>query len=259
MEKTVKHLQDLQRQQAAMSQVVDPKVMNKFKAGFAECANEVNRFPGIDTNVKRRLLQHLSNCINNVKSADIPIHRSSNIQPSTQSVQIHMLPSPPSSPEQDHSNQMIHHHSNHQIQTTLNGYYLPNGVQIIPTRLTNGNIALVLPQNISQTTQIPTLVPIPSRTSSTSSSTSIQSAYERISKDNAISSATFTPLSPANSYESMECQPSVIQHSSSLHQMNTHQYSTQHSYQFLSNSEDPAPLSLVVKKIKEEDQPWRPW
>ncbi|KFB53285.1 AGAP006699-PA-like protein [Anopheles sinensis] len=64
LEMTVKHLENLQRQQSAMSQATDPSVMNKFKAGFNECAQEVGRFPEIEPVVKRRLMQHLSNCIN---------------------------------------------------------------------------------------------------------------------------------------------------------------------------------------------------
>lgn len=243
LEKTVKHLQELQRQQAAMSQAADPKVVNKFKAGFTECANEVSRFPGLDPTVKRRLLQHLSNCINGVKS-ELQHHRNTTPQP-IQPVQVHMLPSPPSSPEQDqHMSQ-----SSKQIQPAVNGYFLSNGMQVIPTKLPNGNIALVLPQSIPQATPMPMLVPIPSRTSSTGSASSTPClGYERMSRDNTVS-PMYAPPSPANSYEAMDCKPSVIHHASSS--------SGHHHVRPYSPSS--APLSLVIKKEKDEDQPWRPW
>lgn len=290
LEKTVKHLQELQRQQAAMSQAADPKVVNKFKAGFTECANEVSRFPGIDPTVKRRLLQHLSNCINGVKS-ELQQHRNNSTPQPIQPMQVHMLPSPPSSPEQDQHmiQQQQQTPQSTQIQATVNGYFLSNGVQVIPTKLPNGNIALVLPQSIPQATQLPMLVPIPSRTSSTHSAASTSSSsYERISRDNTVSpTILYAPPSPANSYEAMDCKPSVIRHASSspeashLHQhhqihhhdshLQHHHHHHQHQRQMQqhpqqqqyhvqpSYSPGPAPLSLVIKKIKEDEQPWRPW
>lgn len=270
LEKTVKHLQELQRQQAAMQQAADPKVINKFKAGFTDCANEVSRFPGLEPAVKRHLLQHLSNCINGVKTE---LHQHQRQIAAAQAQQLHaqMLPSPPSSPEQDQQHQ--HHHTappppNHpyvvappvpQIQHTINGYFLPNGLQVIPTKLPNGSIALVLPQSLQQQQmqlqqsvatapalqQPPMLVPIPSRTASTSSACSQHSAssYDRtLSSPHSSNSMHYAPPSPANSYEAMDCKTSVIQHGSSA------------------AAQLQQPLSLVMKKaIKEEDQPWRPW
>ncbi|CAD7083203.1 unnamed protein product [Hermetia illucens] len=249
LEKTVKYLQDLQRQQAVMSQATDPKVVNKFKAGFTECANEVSRFPGIDPVVKRRLLQHLSNCINGVKTADLH-HSAPSPQTVVPSVQVHMLPSPPSSPEQD---QQMHSVPNQAAALHPNGYFLSNGLQVIPTKLQNGSYALVVPHSVPQSAQIPTLVPIPSRTSSTSSAASAPcSIYERMTSGSP--AAAYTPPSPATSYEMMDCKPSVIQHGSSSSSPHLHYAHVPQSY-----SPSPAPLSLVIKKERDEDQPWRPW
>ncbi|XP_047112227.1 protein hairy-like [Schistocerca piceifrons] len=64
LEMTVKHLESLQRQQSAMAAATDPSVVNKFRAGFSECAGEVGRFPGLEANVRRRLLSHLASCLN---------------------------------------------------------------------------------------------------------------------------------------------------------------------------------------------------
>eukprot|EP00099_Drosophila_melanogaster_P000114 NP_001014577.1 hairy, isoform B [Drosophila melanogaster] len=260
LEKTVKHLQELQRQQAAMQQAADPKIVNKFKAGFADCVNEVSRFPGIEPAQRRRLLQHLSNCINGVKTE---LHQQQR-QQQQQSIHAQMLPSPPSSPEQD-SQQGAAAPYLFGIQQTASGYFLPNGMQVIPTKLPNGSIALVLPQSLPQqqqqqllqhqqqqqqlavaaaaaaaaaAQQQPMLVSMPQRTASTGSASSHSSAgYE--SAPGSSSSCSYAPPSPANSsYEPMDIKPSVIQRVPMEQQ----------------------PLSLVIKKqIKEEEQPWRPW
>ncbi|KAI8126481.1 Protein hairy [Lucilia cuprina] len=250
LEKTVKHLQELQRQQAAMQQAADPKVINKFKAGFADCANEVSRFPGLEPAVKRRLLQHLQNCINGVKT-ELHHHQRQANAASMAVQQLHgqILPSPPSSPEQDHHHVQQQHQyiMSSQIQQTPHGYFLPNGLQVIPTKLANGTIALVLPQqqqslaNVSGTQHPPMLVPIPSRTASTGSASSHSSYEQSYSSNSAM--LHFAPPSPANSHEAMDYKPSVIHHAPALQQHN-----------------NPQPLALVTKKqIKEEEQPWRPW
>ncbi|XP_018567403.1 protein hairy [Anoplophora glabripennis] len=202
LEMTVKHLQNLQRQQVAMSAAADPNVINKFRAGFSECATEVGRFPGLDPIVKRRLLQHLANCLNQgSKPQEVP------------QVQVHILPNTQKSVEQQVPQ------SSGIILSNGNG----TGVQLVPTRLPNGDIALVLPTSAAQQQQpvnmssaVPLLVPIvPERTASTASATSSSSNY-----------------SPSHSPEPMDTMYS-----------------------------QPKPLSLVVRKPVEpmEDKPWRPW
>lgn len=214
LEKTVKHLQDLQRQQLILTQAADPSNLNKFKAGFVECAAEVSRFAGIDPVVKRRLLQHLSNCMTGVKQSE------------ASSGLVHILPSPPSSPDQMSVDKMGGRHpitltaatttasitaqnstgqltpqqqmqggqSFNHITLSSNGYFLSNGnggvgVQLIPTKLTNGNIAFVVPPNGLQfqphqqqqlqqppsNTPLPMLIPIPNRQQQTSNSASSDS------------------------------------------------------------------------------------
>lgn len=265
LEMTVKHLENLQRQQNAMSQATDPNVMNKFKAGFNECAQEVSRFPDIDPMTRRRLLAHLSNCINGVKS-DIPKSRQS-------AVQVHILPSPPSSPEQDH--QMQPHPAQINAVQTGNGVYFTNSigssVQLIPTKLPNGSLAFVLPQAIpAAAAPVPMLVPIPSRTASTgsaASSHSSSSAYDRLPQEHA-TSPYHAPPSPANSnYEPMDCKPSVYQEQQQyLHsQQMRYQQQQQQQPQSQSRAFSPdSPLSLVMKKPfqdqhPDDDKPWRPW
>ena len=287
LEMTVKYLENLQRQQAAMSQASDPNIVNKFKAGFSECANEVGKFPGIEPQVKRRLLQHLSNCLNGVKTETVQHmpsqqqqqqqqqqhqQQQQQQQPQQPTVQVHILPSPPSSPEQEHS----HSHNNtpmSHITATSNGYYLTNGsgngVQLIPTKLSNGNIAFVLPQTIPSATPLPMLVPIPLRTASTGSATSSASSNynERVREHS--TSPYNAPPSPANSYEPMDCSP-AHQNIPSQHQHHQ-QMSRQHQQQLLIQQQQrsfspSAPISLVMRKTNyeqqikdEEEKHWRPW
>lgn len=73
LEMTVRHLQNIQRQQMAAAISTDPSVLNKFKAGFNECASEVsryiNRIDGVDAGLRQRLLSHLSNCLTAMNAA----------------------------------------------------------------------------------------------------------------------------------------------------------------------------------------------
>ena len=68
LEMTVRHLQRLQRQQSAVNSVNDQTVLNKFRAGYTECANEVSRLvhsvDGVDASARSRITSHLSHCMN---------------------------------------------------------------------------------------------------------------------------------------------------------------------------------------------------
>lgn len=140
LEMTVKHLETMQRQQVAMSAATDPQVLNKFRAGFSECAGEVGRFPGLEPPVRRRLLQHLANCLNsstmaeNGASPPIETQTTTSAATPTTGVQLHIVPSVDA-----------------QI-TASNGIFFSTGttgggLQLVPTRLPNGDIALVLPSS----------------------------------------------------------------------------------------------------------------
>ncbi|XP_008317030.1 hairy-related 9 isoform X2 [Cynoglossus semilaevis] len=73
LEMTVKHLRNLQRvQMSALS--ADTTVLSKYRAGFNECMNEVTRFlstsEGVNTEVRSRLLSHLSGCMGQMMSVN---------------------------------------------------------------------------------------------------------------------------------------------------------------------------------------------
>ncbi|NXX60185.1 HES1 factor, partial [Scopus umbretta] len=59
---------------AALS--ADPTVLGKYRAGFNECMNEVTRFlstcEGVNTEVRTRLLSHLSACLGQIVAMNYP-------------------------------------------------------------------------------------------------------------------------------------------------------------------------------------------
>lgn len=67
----MKHLQNVQRQQLAMAMASDPSVLRKFKNGFNECAVEIDQYIGkvdsVDTAMKQRVSSHLQKCINGIE------------------------------------------------------------------------------------------------------------------------------------------------------------------------------------------------
>ncbi|KAM6977168.1 hairy-related 9 isoform 2-T2 [Aplochiton taeniatus] len=75
LEMTVKHLRNLQRVQiTALS--ADTTVLSKYRAGFNECMSEVTRFlstsEGVNTEVRSRLLNHLSACMGQMIAMNYP-------------------------------------------------------------------------------------------------------------------------------------------------------------------------------------------
>ncbi|GBM45262.1 Transcription factor HES-4-B [Araneus ventricosus] len=170
LEMTVKYLKNLQRQQITP----DPNAMSKYRSGFAECANEVNRFfsrvdSSVDQTVRSRLLNHLANCLTGMNNPS---------------------PLPP-----------VHVQVGQPSETDVNNR-LFQGVQLVPTRLPNGDIALLLPANLS--VYAPSTVPI-SPASSTSSVSSPMSTTSSPSPINVLGSSGI--LSPASSDR---CSPSPV-------------------------------------------------
>ncbi|KAM5127456.1 transcription factor HES-4 [Mantella aurantiaca] len=76
LEMTVKHLRNLQRVQMTAALTADPSVLGKYRAGFNECMNEVTRFlstcEGVNTEVRTRLLGHLSGCLGQMVAMNYP-------------------------------------------------------------------------------------------------------------------------------------------------------------------------------------------
>ncbi|KAK6175341.1 hypothetical protein SNE40_013827 [Patella caerulea] len=79
LELTVKHLRTIQRHQMTATINNSSNVIHKYRAGFNECANEVMRYltsvPGVQDEVKGRVLGHLANCMQTVNSAPVSNRR----------------------------------------------------------------------------------------------------------------------------------------------------------------------------------------
>ncbi|XP_035440169.2 protein hairy [Spodoptera frugiperda] len=137
LEMTVKHLEGLRSEGAGSP--------DRFRAGYRHCVTEVSKFQGIEPALKRRLVRHLEGCVN------APGARPAG------------APTPPSDTEDS---------SQTQHSTIFISAGPGSGVRLVPTRLSNGDIALVLPAGVNASTlgAIPTLVPLSPRDASSSTS-----------------------------------------------------------------------------------------
>lgn len=261
LEMTVKHLESLQRQQGTLAAATDPNVLNKFRAGYSECAGEVSKFPGLEASVKRRLMNHLASCLGSVENntnGQTATQQPVQPAPPTTQFQLHILPQvdPPRIQVQQ---------SNGIFFTNANG----TGLQLVPTRLPNGDIALVLPAGAKATPitspssspqpvspLVPTLVPIPipQRTASTASASSSSSSTTGSTSTSAASPVTFeasaatyreqsTGYSPSNSHRDVATSPA-------------NGYTSDPEFDPRVYSPIQKPLALVKKN---EEAPWRPW
>lgn len=127
----VKHLQNVQRQQLAIAIASDPTVLRKFKSGFNECATEINKYvtqiEGVDESIRQRINSHLTKCMNGIEqvvqfsipgfAAGLPFLSGSSVLASSESDDLN---------------------NNPRIQ-------IPQGLQLIPSRLPTGEFALLLP------------------------------------------------------------------------------------------------------------------
>lgn len=137
LEMTVKHLEGLRSEGAGSP--------DRFRAGYRQCVSEVAKFQGLEPSLKMTLVKHLEGCVNT---------------PGTRPMG---APTPPSDSEEG-------------IPTQHSAIFISagpgSGVRLVPTRLSNGDIALVLPAGANATTlgAIPTLVPLSPREVSSVSS-----------------------------------------------------------------------------------------
>ncbi|XP_015913836.1 transcription factor HES-1-A [Parasteatoda tepidariorum] len=153
LEMTVRHLQNIQRQQMATAISTDSSVLNKFKAGFNECATEVtryvNRIEGVDPGLRQRLVSHLSNCLTTMNTAS---HFQQQQHPSNltfnsslpgmlQSLSVQIPGGLGIMPANRSSSGDINNNSSPSAQ----GGKMFTGLSVIPSRLPNGEFAFLLP------------------------------------------------------------------------------------------------------------------
>ncbi|XP_034950972.1 protein deadpan-like [Chelonus insularis] len=150
LEMTVKHLQTVQRQQLSTAVATDPAVLTKFRTGFSECANEVSRYvnhlENVDSSVKQRLVSHLNNCVNNLQQM-APFYS-------------HFVPYMPERlfPEVKVGFQSDFHSGDENNNASAR-IQIPSGVQLIPSRLPTGELALLVPQSAGISANFPFFPP----------------------------------------------------------------------------------------------------
>ncbi|KAJ8676173.1 hypothetical protein QAD02_011959 [Eretmocerus hayati] len=150
LEMTVKHLQQVQRQQLSTAVATDPAVLTKFRSGFSECASEVSRYvnhlENVDPTVKQRLVSHLNNCVNNLQQVS-PFYN-------------HYVPY---MPERLYPEVKVGFQSDVQSGDENNNgsarIQIPSNVQLIPSRLPSGELALLVPPSAGITANFPFFPP----------------------------------------------------------------------------------------------------
>lgn len=142
LEMAVKHLQNVQRQQLALAMTSDSSVLRKFKSGFNECATEIDRYmgqmEGVDNTMKQRVSSHLQKCISGMEQVaqfnfpgfnNLPfLSGGASFTSSTNQTQL------------ESTSNMGDQNNNPRIQ-------IPSGIQLIPSRLPSGELALLLPNS----------------------------------------------------------------------------------------------------------------
>ncbi|XP_003741403.1 transcription factor HES-1-B [Galendromus occidentalis] len=119
LEMAVRHVQMLHRQTSVQRAAVDPNVSDKFRAGYMECAKEVSRYlsrsESVDGSVRQCLLSHLS-------QTSPVAGRTSPMETATPTAMT-------------------------AVTVAAQKYFGNPQVQLVPTRLPSGEIALVVPKN----------------------------------------------------------------------------------------------------------------
>ncbi|XP_029841480.1 transcription factor HES-4 [Ixodes scapularis] len=145
LEMTVRHLQNVQRQQMTAALATDPAVMGKFRAGFAECATEVSRYvtrlESVEPHLRQRLVGHLSTCVSGLSGSGpaSPLGAGSGLLISPLSVQI------PGLGDVNNNNNGNSGHNGAGRAGSAPGRLQLGGLPLIPSRLPNGDLAFVLP------------------------------------------------------------------------------------------------------------------
>ncbi|TDG43425.1 hypothetical protein AWZ03_010149 [Drosophila navojoa] len=170
LEMTVKHLQSVQRQQLNMAIQTDPSVVHKFKTGFVECAEEVNRYvsqmEGIEPGVRQRLSAHLNNCANSLEQIGSMSNFNSGYRgqlppamfPGATAAAATAAPLFPPLPQDLNNNNSGSNSSRDGITPAAPAIQM-GGLHLIPSRLPSGEFALIMPNTATAGTAAPAPAP----------------------------------------------------------------------------------------------------
>lgn len=165
---TVKHLQSVQRQQLNMAIQTDPGVVHKFKTGFVECAEEVNRYvsqmEGIEPGVRQRLSAHLNNCANSLEQIGSMSNFNSGYRGQIPPAMFPAAAAAAAAPlfpplPQDLNNNNSGSNSSRDGITPAAPAIQMGGLHLIPSRLPSGEFALIMPNTATAGTTAPAPAP----------------------------------------------------------------------------------------------------
>lgn len=136
LEMTVKYLKSVQMQQQA---IANNEYMHKYRAGYTECATAVGQYinggEAMDTSVRARLMQHLQGKMSQQQGRVLSQQSKLVAEP---------LKQEPVSPQQLSPQQQAA--IQHRLSSSQNKEPLCYvGLNLVPTRLQNGDIAYVVP------------------------------------------------------------------------------------------------------------------
>ena len=137
----------------------DSSVLSKYRAGFNECASEISRYlgtiDGLDTDVRARLLCHLSTCVSSINTAapQVPSYQANQQMHSQfQPIQLQIPSSTATAalPGSSTSNQIVNCMDPNVLNSfqsflAANGGKFPGAVQLMPATMPTGGVALVVP------------------------------------------------------------------------------------------------------------------
>lgn len=237
---TVKHLQTLQRQQLAVAVATDPSVLHKFKTGFNECAGEVSRYIGnmdsVETGVKQRLAAHLSNCVSGLQQVSpftFPgvgaMNGTASGNTTTMPINIQQGNGAPT------GNIMSSAGFNGDVNNNQNTtrIQVPSGIQLIPSRLPTGELALLVP-NSTNLPFFPSSL-LNGATFNTSTNDGNQMPTQRSS------SSAFTSVRPVKNTDTLKMTSPPLSPASSTTSFDDHQ--TSESFQ---RPRTPSPKEVTV-------------
>ncbi|EGI58356.1 PREDICTED: protein hairy-like [Acromyrmex echinatior] len=230
LEMTVKHIQTMQRQQLSTAVANDPVVLTKFRSGFSECATEVsryiNRLENVDPAIKQRLVSHLNNCVSHLQQMAPFYSQYVPYMPER------LYPEVKVGFQSDFQNGDENNNGSARIQ-------IPNGVQLIPSRLPTGELAFLVPQSAGISANFPFFPP------ATDTSTRIgqSSAFTAVHRPHTplLSPSTSTSSYGDESHHSEHPRATTPNHHQPQHRFKLPEQSSASSKSFSSSPETQKP------------------
>jgi hypothetical protein len=249
LELTVRHLQ---RQRA-----LGPGTLTKYRAGFAECTREVTRFLEVEAvttapdeapSLKVRLLRHLQSCAADLEAEDAQGQGSpANKSEMGTSERDEMASNEQS--RQESSTEDENNNAENKIPSTANTASTTTGespllsvVQVVPSRLPDGQLVFLLPSHYVQL-----------------------AAWARATSTTSILPAITRPLSPTIQQRSPRCRPSI--EGEEIEEIVEEEEGpldcSRRSPQFEQKIDFPEPERIQQQQVPDDGEQfgpvWRPW